>query len=608
MGQGADPIDEREEDAVSLAGLRYHRAVVRRTLCLAVTLSACAYPRYYPPEAYAPPRSAIAPAPPVDPPPEVNIPKILEAVIRVRGLKPLREVPIRTLNDADFDYAFRQANGLGPNDKPKGATTDSRFFDGFYEYTTRSICVREHPVYKQGDSRVVIAHELVHALQHQHFDTDKLKEAASRSRDEQLALKALLEGDAQLTAIGAVSAIDGVPPARAMIMTSALRASDDAAVVVGDDLAALSYEERTRLVFPYEEGERFVGTVFRAGGFPLVNRLYVTPPKTTSFIAHPDAYLAGVPIRPIPPLLFPKETKIDRVQGTRMGEVGLRSMLVSMGSQPAGAEKLAASWRGDWLGVGTKPDGHEAAVGAVVFSNEEDAEVARQIFRGARRGNLVSFADGLTQAQANAVERDALDTPVPDPPASPPFGAIDVPPPPVPLEKQARFGGSFDGHVFTDAGLGLSLPIVNAYQVTINGDALLRAADGHSSMGLVLLDFGQSPWARAQTKAGVLAGARKLGIIVSFTDATIGSPFGPAVERTVQLADGRTFAVVILPICNQRATIMIARLGFGADVFANRNSVQLLDWLNAIDARAVESSEFCGAVEQEWTTELQQVW
>lgn len=571
---------------------------------LVLVLASCGEARYAHYPQYAQPRAAQVAADP--PPPEVDISKILEAVIRVRGLKTIREVPIRRLADAEFDAAFRVANGIGGDDnKPKSATMDSRFFDGFYEYASRSICVREHPVFKQADPRIVLAHELTHALQHQHFDTDKLKEAASKSRDEQLALKALLEGDAQLTAIGAIAALDGVPPQRAMITTSALRASDDAAVVVGDDVAKLSYDERTRLVFPYEDGERFVGTVYRAGGFDLVNRLYATPPKTTAFIAHPDVYLAGVPIRPVPPLLFPKEAALTQVQGSRMGEVGLRELLVHMGSQHDGAEKLAASWRGDWLGLGKRPDGQAAVSGAVVFSNEEDAEVARVIMRGDRRGLVVAFADGLPPAQAAAARRDTLDTPIPDPPASPPFGPINIPPAPVPIEKQARFGGTFDGATFSDPGLGLRLPVANAYRVTINGSALLRATDGHRAMALVVFDFGQSPQAQAQVKASILSAARQLSAVVSYTDATVPSALGPVLQRSVQLADGRLFATVLLPMCARRATLFMAELSYAADVFANRNSVQLHDWLVSLDPKAIEQSEFCRAVDEEWTTELQ---
>jgi len=267
--------------------------------------------------------------------------------------------------------------------------------------------------------------------------------------------------------------------------------------------------------------------------------------------------------------------------------------------------RIAASWRGDWLGLGKRPDGQAAVSGAVVFSNEEDAEVARVIMRGDRRGLVVAFADGLPPAQAAAARRDTLDTPIPDPPASPPFGPINIPPAPVPIEKQARFGGTFDGATFSDPGLGLRLPVANAYRVTINGSALLRATDGHRAMALVVFDFGQSPQAQAQVKASILSAARQLSAVVSYTDATVPSALGPVLQRSVQLADGRLFATVLLPMCARRATLFMAELSYAADVFANRNSVQLHDWLVSLDPKAIEQSEFCRAVDEEWTTELQ---
>ena len=48
------------------------------------------------------------------------------------------------------------------------------------------------------NEEVTFAHELVHALQQQHFDIRSLNEAAEENSDTQAALAALIEGDAYL--------------------------------------------------------------------------------------------------------------------------------------------------------------------------------------------------------------------------------------------------------------------------------------------------------------------------------------------------------------------------------------------------------------------------
>ena len=47
------------------------------------------------------------------------------------------------------------------------------------------------------------------------------------------------------------------------------------------------------LLFPYEDGMRFVADIYRAGGLELVNRMYEQPPVSTEQILHPNKYLEG---------------------------------------------------------------------------------------------------------------------------------------------------------------------------------------------------------------------------------------------------------------------------------------------------------------------------
>src|ERR1035438_5397005 len=59
---------------------------------------------------------------------------------------------------------------------------------------------------------------------------------------------------------------------------------------------------RRQWLFPYVDGFRLVASVYRAGGFPLVNRMFARPPISTEQVLWPAAYIAGeLPIRIEPP-------------------------------------------------------------------------------------------------------------------------------------------------------------------------------------------------------------------------------------------------------------------------------------------------------------------
>jgi hypothetical protein len=135
-------------------------------------------------------------------------------------------------------------------------------------------------------AKVVLAHELTHAVTDQHYDltrSDRLAAAIGRD-DEQTAYAALVEGDATLVmqrylrerltaaervAAGQASAGDRTPR------------RDAAPAVI-----------REPMLFPYREGLRFVFLLYQAGGWAAVNRAYRDPPTSTEQILHPDKYLA----------------------------------------------------------------------------------------------------------------------------------------------------------------------------------------------------------------------------------------------------------------------------------------------------------------------------
>jgi hypothetical protein len=191
-------------------------------------------------------------------------------------------------------------------------------------------------------AKVVLAHELTHAVTDQHYDltrSDRLAAATGRD-DEETAYAALVEGDATLVmqrylrerltpaeraAAGQASAGDRTPR------------RDAAPAVI-----------REPMLFPYREGLRFVFLLYQAGGWAAVNRAYRDPPTSTEQILHPDRYLVRRD-RPqkvtVPDLSGRLGTGWRPGTELGFGELDIRLLLQTKLSQST-AEAAAAGWDG----------------------------------------------------------------------------------------------------------------------------------------------------------------------------------------------------------------------------------------------------------------------
>jgi hypothetical protein len=134
-------------------------------------------------------------------------------------------------------------------------------------------------------ARIILSHELTHAVTDQHFDltrADRLAEATARE-DELAAYSALVEGDASL--------------AMQRYLTERLtpREQADAALAAASDPTprrdAAPAVIRESMLFPYQEGLRFVSVLYQRGGWAAVNRAYRDPPTSTEQLLHPERYL-----------------------------------------------------------------------------------------------------------------------------------------------------------------------------------------------------------------------------------------------------------------------------------------------------------------------------
>ena len=183
--------------------------------------------------------------------------------------------------------------------------------------------------------RSVIAHEVVHALQDEHFDLAGrgLRAAPARSR-RRLAAHALVEGDAtdvQSRYVASLSPRDLVGE-----LARTLGSLPAGAAASGTP----RYLER-QLLFPYTAGQAFVRALRAHGGQRLLDRAFAHPPRTTAAVLDPARYLAGDP-----------PAQAGRAAGRQLP---LHDHVRSRGRGRADRDDgLARGWLGGRLGVGAR--------------------------------------------------------------------------------------------------------------------------------------------------------------------------------------------------------------------------------------------------------------
>lgn len=311
-------------------------------------------------------------APTDQPPPVVSarekklIARMLKKVSAVRGLQSKHEVPGATLaRDALIarvkshvakevpreairrEGLVLQLLGLVPTQFDYEAETFALLeaqLAGFYEPS-------DGYMYLAGDldednASATLAHELVHALQDQHFDLKSRSKYRPGEGDLSLASSALAEGDATSAMVDIL--VEGIAPDR-----SALELPDDffeqqilASVNMGST-AHVPHIMKTSLVAPYVDGTLFIHALRRRGGWAAVNRAWQNPPTTSEQILHPEKWERHEPAltvsEPLAVVLGPGWAATDR---DTYGELGTRLSFAEW-MDDKDAKKAASGWGGD---------------------------------------------------------------------------------------------------------------------------------------------------------------------------------------------------------------------------------------------------------------------
>jgi hypothetical protein len=138
----------------------------------------------------------------------------------------------------------------------------------------------------------IIAHELTHALQDQHFDIDEFIDRIKGNSDAMYARAALAEGEATLVMLADAMQNMGIEMDLSML---------DLDGVFGQMMIKMSsaqfpkFAEAPRalqeaLMFPYLKGLSFVNYGRRQGGWKRIDKIYKDIPLSTEQIIHPHKY------------------------------------------------------------------------------------------------------------------------------------------------------------------------------------------------------------------------------------------------------------------------------------------------------------------------------
>ncbi|WP_372366907.1 tetratricopeptide repeat protein [Candidatus Uabimicrobium sp. HlEnr_7] len=231
------------------------------------------------------------------------------------------------------------------------------------------------------DDRMVLAHEMTHAVQDQYYDLMKLQQASKNDDDISLALTSLIEGDATLAMLD----YNQWPKRVQSSDEPAFRASFGfmqflMPFVGGDELAKCPTIMRESLMFPYIDGFFFC-LKLRDSSFPWknINSAYQDPPKSTEQILHPHKYKVDHPLDfDFDHKLL--ETKNWKIRATNvMGEFGIRCFLKDLAIKSY--KKIAAGWGGDrYFLMQNSFDNKTALIWLTTWDSEKDAQEFLQAF------------------------------------------------------------------------------------------------------------------------------------------------------------------------------------------------------------------------------------
>jgi hypothetical protein len=198
----------------------------------------------------------------------------------------------------------------------------------------------------------VMAHELTHALQDQHFNLRRFEKWPRGDSDAELAARALIEGDATL----AMMLYMAKNPLVALAFSRSLTTG-----VSTEQFNQAPRAMRESLIFPYMQGMEWATQLYKRGGWTMVSNAFTRLPLSSEQILHPEKYFD-----------YERPTKVALPDVTNLLNAGSESVVSNQQSavsnQPSKRSKRTA---------GTSPALHTTTLGRPKARTADASPVSR---------------------------------------------------------------------------------------------------------------------------------------------------------------------------------------------------------------------------------------
>jgi hypothetical protein len=253
---------------------------------------------------------------------------------------------------------------------------------GFYDQKTKEMYVVQGESF-QGSERMTYAHEFTHVLQDQNYDIQNglnYKDDTCKLESERCAaIQALLEGDASLSEL-----IWFQTYATDQDKKDILAKYSDYKSPVYDNAPDFMKED---FLFPYQQGQEFVQTLYNQGGWNAIDQAYKDLPTSTEQILHPEKYPSDQPVSvSLPDLSTSLGSGWKEVDKGVLGE-WYTYLVLAHGQDPHSrlSEKTASTasqgWGGDAYAVYYNKDTNQTTMSLkTVWDSQKDAEEFIQAF------------------------------------------------------------------------------------------------------------------------------------------------------------------------------------------------------------------------------------
>ena len=217
---------------------------------------------------------------------------------------------------------------------------------------------------------MVLAHELTHALQEQHFSIGGKLEILGND-DKTLALRCVVEGDALLAGFGYLFGFLDEENI-AQVNDSVLGNIDEARSTLSDEIPVAIMEQ---LLFQYYGGVSFISRYLNERGWLGINQIYSDPPLSTEQVLHPEKYIDN-PDSPTRislgalSLLFPAGW--TEIEDNILGELMVRVLFTQFFSKKMGVS-VADGWDGDRF-IAFRDGNKTSFIWASVWDSTDDAK------------------------------------------------------------------------------------------------------------------------------------------------------------------------------------------------------------------------------------------